>query len=516
MNLFASYNEFSIILFGIMFVVLLFIFVNIFFYFKKKSVNYNEILQKKKSAEDELIHINKILEEKNENLKKKNEEFNELSHNNEKKISEYNDKLKNMEHEFDEINARTKELQEMAQRANEINEKLILWENVKDKISQDNETLSILKSKLDLYSRIDEFTEHGLFEKPEYIFKTSERYAVQIEEIRNQQKEMIKNNQAITGPSNPFYISELKFVGKIIDNQKKLIIKTFNIECDYLISKVNSANLKRTLERIENIANSLEKQMADLRFGINNNYIQLKMEECKLQYQNELLKKQEADEQREIRERIREEQKARREYERALEAAEKDERIYSEMLERAKSEAASATGDALQAANFKILQLEKQLAEALSRAERAKSMAEQTKYGYVYIISNIGSFGENIYKIGLTRRLDPTERVRELGDASVPFSFDIHAMISSDNAPALEHALHMAFEDRRVNAVNIRKEFFRVSLDEIRAKVEELTNSQASFITTIKADEYFQTKRLLGNNQDNERMLAGNDEILKV
>ncbi|WP_210403032.1 GIY-YIG nuclease family protein [Thalassospira sp. MCCC 1A01428] len=123
-------------------------------------------------------------------------------------------------------------------------------------------------------------------------------------------------------------------------------------------------------------------------------------------------------------------------------------------------------------------------------------MAEQTRKGHVYIISNIGSFGENVYKIGLTRRLDPMDRVKELGDASVPFPFDVHAIIYYDDAPALEAALHREFSHSRVNAVNLRKEFFRVDLDKIRAATNKLTEREAEFRTTIVAEEYYETKRL--------------------
>lgn len=115
-----------------------------------------------------------------------------------------------------------------------------------------------------------------------------------------------------------------------------------------------------------------------------------------------------------------------------------------------------------------------------------------TKSGYVYIISNIGSFGEDVVKIGLTRRLDPDDRVRELGDASVPFGFDTHAMIYSDEAPALEFALHREFADRRINMTNFRKEFFRVSLDEVEQAVARLAPS-ASFFRDREAQEWHET-----------------------
>ena len=112
------------------------------------------------------------------------------------------------------------------------------------------------------------------------------------------------------------------------------------------------------------------------------------------------------------------------------------------------------------------------------------------KAGYVYIISNIGSFGKNVYKIGMTRRLDPQERVDELGDASVPFRFDVHAMIFSDDAPALEAALHRAFEDRKLNMVNKRREFFHVTLDEIKEVIKKNFDKTVEFIDTPDAEQY--------------------------
>ena len=115
------------------------------------------------------------------------------------------------------------------------------------------------------------------------------------------------------------------------------------------------------------------------------------------------------------------------------------------------------------------------------------------KAGYVYVISNIGSFGEGVYKIGMTRRLNPMERVDELGDASVPFKFDVHAMIFSDDAPKLETALHHAFEGKKVNMVNNRREFFRVSLDEIKEVVKKNFDKTVEFVDIPDAEQYRQS-----------------------
>ena len=116
--------------------------------------------------------------------------------------------------------------------------------------------------------------------------------------------------------------------------------------------------------------------------------------------------------------------------------------------------------------------------------------------GYVYVISNIGAFGENIYKIGMTRRLDPQDRIDELGDASVPFNFDVHAMIFSDDAPALEAALHRAFEDRKLNMVNQRREFFNVTLDEIKEVIRQNFDKTVEFVDVPNAEQYRVSQKL--------------------
>ena len=131
-------------------------------------------------------------------------------------------------------------------------------------------------------------------------------------------------------------------------------------------------------------------------------------------------------------------------------------------------------------------------------------MAQQTKRGHVYVISNIGSFGENIYKIGMTRRLDPMDRIRELGDASVPFPFDVHAIIFSEDAPSLENTLHKAFENKRVNLVNPRKEFFDVTLAEIEAVVHE-NNASIQFTQIAEARDFRETKAIKNKHDSNPK-----------
>ena len=360
------------------------------------------------------------------------------------------------------------------------------------------DNLQDLKSEIDLYTRIEDFVAFGIFETPEYLHEMPERYEAEIRGVRERQRELITNDEAVELAEDIEINGSSKTGSAVLSGQAKLILRAFNIECDYLVGKLNPGNFDRTLERIEKLAEGLEKTSVSLATGITLPYMDLKFEECRLVYEYKLKKAEKDEEQRLIREQMREEQKAIREYEKAVAEAEKEERIYRDLLEKAREKLQTTHEDEKGELESKILVLEAQLKEAEAKEERAKSMAEQTRRGHVYVISNIGSFGDEVYKIGLTRRLEPLDRVRELGDASVPFRFDVHAMILSEDAPALEAALHQRFNHARVNAVNRRKEFFRVSLDEIRVAALELAGDEIDFRTTAVAEEYYETRRLQG------------------
>lgn len=419
--------------------------------------------------------------------------------------------IKNASDELAKIDSETKGLQELKKNADKIsmqldNDKEELEKHkseskeLDNQITLKNKELHGLLSKIDIYDRIDEFVDSGHYETPKYLFETSARFAEEIKRVREFQKELIKNKDAITYPASVTISENKSHNKKILDGQIKLMLTAFNIECDSIIGKVKPSTYPRTLERIEKLANNLEKSAATLRCGFNIKYIESKYEECKIQYQYTIKKQEEVEEQRLIREQIREEQKAIKEYERAVAQAEKEEKMYRDMLARAKEELSKATDEERIIAEQRIKDLEQQLEEAEAKEERAKSMAEQTRKGHVYVISNIGSFGEDVYKIGLTRRLEPMDRVKELGDASVPFSFDVHAMIYVDDAPALESALHKEFTNVRVNAVNLRKEFFRVDLQSIKKAVNKIAGTEAEFKMTAAAEDYYETRRLQASN----------------
>lgn len=365
------------------------------------------------------------------------------------------------------------------------------------KLSSARDTLAGLMGRIDLYSRVDEYTRVGHFEMPDYLYETSTRYQSEIKEVRDLQRKLIREKNAVTYPEDLALGLNKALDKKILDGQVQLMLNAFNVECDLLIEKVNPANLDRTLEQIEKKAEVLEKNCITLRCGFNIDYVELKFEECKLQFEFVLKKKEEQEEQRAVREQMREEVRVQKQYEDAVKDAEREELKLTRLLERAREHMAQETELERSLSLAKISLLEEQLVEARERGVRAKSMAEQTRRGFVYVISNLGAFGEGVFKIGLTRRLDPQERVDELSSASVPFPYDVHAICYSDDAPALEHALHKRFSDRRVNAVNHRKEFFRVKLEDIQAALEEIVDDSVEFTMTAKAEDYFQTKRLL-------------------
>jgi hypothetical protein len=224
-------------------------------------------------------------------------------------------------------------------------------------------------------------------------------------------------------------------------------------------------------------------------------FLEARLEELRWAVVAQELKLKEREEQRQIKERIREEERAQREFERAIKETQKEEELIRKAMEKAQREIDKASDEQKAKYENQLEALAEKLRQAEEKNKRALSMAQQTRSGHVYVISNVGSFGEDVFKIGMTRRLEPLDRVRELGDASVPFEFDVHAMIPSDDAPTLERALHKAFLHGQVNKVNPRKEFFRVNLQDVRNAVET-TGVQASWTMTAACKEWRETQAL--------------------
>jgi hypothetical protein len=288
----------------------------------------------------------------------------------------------------------------------------------------------------------------------------------------------------------------------MVKQYTKLMLRAFNGESDAAIANVTWNNISKMQERVRKSFESINDLGGVTHVSVTPEYLNLKLDELRLAYEYEEKRHQEREEQGRIREQIREEEKAQKELERASEEAVRQEADYEKLLAKAREEALRATGTQLQELTERIMSFEAKLDEARKKKERAISRAQLTKSGFVYVISNIGSFGERIFKIGMTRRLEPMDRVHELGDASVPFPFDLHVMLFSDNAPELENALHKLVQDRTINLVNLRKEFYRdVDLDEVETFVKKRGLS-AQFIKLAEAKEYRQSMAITSQRLD--------------
>jgi len=328
------------------------------------------------------------------------------------------------------------------------------------------------------------FAEYGVYE-PHFDFGDSEAYKTVIKAVRAEQKAMVKAKTATTRNDNWTVDGSLS-KGRTMNNRAvRIALRAFNAEADAAISNTRWNNAEAMIKRVGNARKQIDNANATLGVYITDSYFNRKIKELQLTHEYREKLKVERDERAEASRQQREEKRLEKE---AIKAFEEEER-YKKLLDKARKEVGLSSSEAQKA---KIIELERQLEEAHQKTERAQAMAERTKTGFVYIISNIGSFGENVVKIGLTRRLDPNDRVKELGDASVPFLFDTHAMIYSDEAPALEAALHLEFEERRINTSNLRKEFFRASLDEVQSAVVKLAPN-ADFHMNIEAQDFRET-----------------------
>ena len=403
-----------------------------------------------------------------------------------KELKSTKDRFKGISSIEKEIEIKGKELSQIQTDCKDINEKYVNAKSIYKELEKD----------IKLYQNDLEFVELGIYE-PIFALETSEKYKDKITEIVNLQKQLVKNGLACICKTE-WTVGNSRKQGEIMTRRYiNLTLRAFNGECDSLISKVKWNNVKRFEERILKSFTTINKLGQSNNTFITDEYLKLKIDELNLNYELEHKKYQEKEEQRAIREEQREEEKALREFEKAAKEAEIEEKRFQKALEKAQKELGLVSGEELEKLNLQIEQLQISLKEAHEAKERAISRAQETKTGHVYIISNIGSFGENIYKIGMTRRLEPMDRVRELGDASVPFRFDLHALIFTENAPELENLLQKEFDDRRINKVNYRKEYFRVSLDEIEKVIIEKYDKEVDFIRIPEAQEYRETKSII-------------------
>ena len=333
----------------------------------------------------------------------------------------------------------------------------------------------------------------------QYIF--SEYDALSSEECKNQLALLKQTEQEIIKQDNAL-ITTAEGNKKEINDNKKQILRCFNSECDNALLSLTVKNIDSVRSKITKSYETLNNIFAVDGICIKKKLLELKLEGLNLVYTFELKKDQEREQQKAIKEQMIEEEKVRREIEKQKAKIEKDQNQCTNEINKLMNYMQKTQNDIEKQLYIdKIKELEEKMKQLESDKATVLEREANARAGYVYIISNIGSFGENVYKIGMTRRLEPMDRVKELSSASVPFEFDVHAMIFSDDAPSLETALHQKFENQSVNRVNLRKEFFKVTLDEIESVVKEKYNNTVTFTRIPVAKEYNETMVILKQEQ---------------
>ena len=366
-------------------------------------------------------------------------------------------------------------------------------EQLNNTISKLDKTIEDKKSQIVWMDDEILVQEFGLY-TPKFDFASSLDYKEELAKIRSKQKELIKQGRAVSGVTNWQVNGSAAKGRKLVSDTQKLLLRAFNGECDELVSKVKYTNFDASLNKIQKSAETISKLGTVMNISICRGYLDAKIKELRLAFEYQQKKQQEKEELKAARAEQREQARIQKEIEEQRKRIEKEQTHYQTAYEHLQLQLQQKPGDA------DLLEKKAQLESHIKDIEKAIADIDyrqaNMKAGYVYVISNIGSFGPNVYKIGMTRRLDPQDRVDELGDASVPFNFDVHAMIFSDDAPALEAALHRAFEDRKINMVNTRREFFNVTLDEIKEVVKKNFDKTEEFIDVPDAEQFRISQRM--------------------
>ncbi|MCR5027374.1 MAG: DUF4041 domain-containing protein [Methanobrevibacter sp.] len=463
---------------------------------EKELNNIDEKLTKMeadKKAELEKLEEEKTIEIEN-NLKHKQEELDNIDETLDKLERERTElidiKLKTRKEELDHLDEKYEELTK--QKEEKLDKELAFR---KEELADTQKELAEIKKELILSKDELNFQEYGLYE-PKYNFINSTAYKERLDAVRKQQKQMIKDKTAAIA-TREWTVDGDKRKGQAMTNANiKQILRSFNNETEVIINKVKHSNLDNSRKRIEKSFTQLNKLYEREHVQLTKGYLNLKLDEMHIAYEYELKKEEEKEELREAREREREEKKLQKELEREKKKFDKENTKITSEIEQVKQELTNAAAEEKAKLEAEIAKLQAALDKNNEEITKIDKYRETPGAGYVYIISNVGSFGEDVFKIGVTRRDNPEDRIRELSSASVPFRFDSHVFIFSDKAYDLESSLHERFDKQRVNKVNRRKEFFRISMDDVKQIVEENKGAVHSFVERPDNEEYFDTLKI--------------------
>lgn len=444
--------------------------------FKEEAERYRKDFEKTKVKNKNLINELKKAEDRTVELILKNKKYETLlcdDHYKAIEIKEYLKELKVTEIELSKkISCKENQITNLQEKIQELKKEIIVLDD------------EILYQSFGLYT-------------PIYDLQSSKEYKKQIEFNRELQKKMIKDKTAANCTSDWRVNNSIREGKKMINNKIKETIRCFNTECEGLILKVKFNNYGSIRDRIYSSFKKLNELNESLSVTISNEYLKLKYAELDLCYEYALKRQEEKEEAQILREQQREEAKLIKEIEERRREIEKEQQHYNNALKRLNDQIETEKSDVrLQFLLDKKKEIENNLIDLDKVLKEVDYREANQRAGYVYIISNIGAFGENVYKIGMTRRLDPQERIDELSNASVPFKYDIHTMIFSDDAPKLENVLHRAFEHRRINMMNNRKEFFKVTLNEIEEVVIANHDKSVEFVKVPPAQQYRESLKI--------------------
>jgi hypothetical protein len=292
-------------------------------------------------------------------------------------------------------------------------------------------------------------------------------YKAELAKVKDRIKATARAGKAVVGATNWTVNGSAAQGGKMVRDFSKLMLRAYNAEADNLVRTMRPYKLQSAIERLDKSAQTIERLGKTMDIRVSREYRTIRVKELELTADHLAKAEEEKERVRAERERQREEDKARKEFEREKARLLKERSHVESALARLE-----ANGDAGGAAELRA-----KLTDVESAISDVEGRAANVRAGYVYVISNIGAFGERMVKIGMTRRLEPMDRVRELGDASVPFRFDVHALVFSDDAVGLEGRLHQEFAERRVNQVNLRREFFYATPAEVREVLERIAGN---------------------------------------
>lgn len=307
--------------------------------------------------------------------------------------------------------------------------------------------------------------EAGIYEY-RHPLADSVAYKSELAALKDGVKSMARSDQAVRAATDWQVNGSAAEGRKMVRDFSKLLLRAYNAEADNAVRSMRPHRLASMVDRLEKSRQTIARLGATMQIGISDGYHRLRVRELELTADYLAKQEEEKERRRELRERQREEERLEKEIERERGRLDKERKHYQSALDRLLASGASDDAG--------IEELRSKLAEVETAVAAVEARQANIRAGYVYVISNIGAFGKRMVKIGMTRRLDPMDRVNELGDASVPFRFDVHALIFSEDAVGLERKLHQEFEDRRVNRVNLRREFFYVPPTDVRDALKRL------------------------------------------